>query len=213
MQASEIKSLQKPSTDAQKSWLFHILKWLIILALALTVLHFITTPLRRKWSEDYLARGDIYLEQKKFVEAEVEYDKAAFLYSDEKVNSRIELADKAQSDILTLKDFYTERNLTSQLDLYDKAVTVPKNSTEAVKNSKALIEAGEYQLAIIPAKTATEMDKEYKDGWVYLALANSYTAKKVELDQSHKSAYDQAASAASTVALRLDSTLSSVLPK
>ncbi|MDO8444221.1 MAG: hypothetical protein Q7S80_01800 [bacterium] len=175
---------------AKNSLLFHILKWLLIIAIVLLAVGLITKPIRKNWSSDYLARGNTYLDQKKYLSAELEYQKALYLYSDNtEAQKNLDLAQKAEIDVSVLESYYQKRNLDSQLELFIKAKKIPATPAEAVKISKELIEANEYQLAIIPAKTATEMDSSYEDGWKYFGIAALYSSQKVEISATAKAKY------------------------
>jgi hypothetical protein len=44
-------------------------------------------------------------------------------------------------------------------------------------------------LAIIPAKTALEMDDRYRDAWLYLGIANLKTAQLSELKPEAQNQY------------------------
>lgn len=183
---------------------YHVIKWLLILAITFFVLKIISAPLRQKWSADYLARGDIYLEQKKYLSAIVEYQKATLLSSDNTaVRDRNTLADNAESDVTVLEDFYKERNLSDKSAEFTKAKAEATNPAEATKISKELIEAGEYQLAIIPAKLATTIDSNYQPGWTYLAIANLDVTKNVEMSTEARKQYLNDLSAAKSHIIEL----------
>lgn len=175
--------------QSQKS-LSPVLKWVLIIAAAIILLDLITVPLRRNWSNDYFDRGNTYLDQKKYLSAELEYQKALFLYSGNEVaQTNLDLAGKAENDISVLENYYNSRKLETENEAFAKAKEVPASPAEAVKTSKELIEAGEYQLAIIPAKTATEMDSNYQSGWEYLGIAALYSSQKVEIGADAKQKY------------------------
>lgn len=181
-----------PENHNRKSGFFyHLVKWALVVILVVMILGILFRPVFKKWSKNYSARGDIYLEQKKYLSAIVEYQKALLLYSDNTdASDHKNLADKAQSDVLILLDFYKEKNLSSQIDLFAQAQTESTNPAEATKIAKELIEAGEYQLAIIPAKLATTLDKNYEDSWVYLAIANLDVSQKVEISAQNRQQYE-----------------------
>ena len=171
------------------------------------ILELISKPLRKKWSNDYISKGDIYLEQKKYLTAEIQYDKALTLYSgNEAAKNRKELATNAEKDILALADFYKEKNISSQIELFQSATAVPASKVEAVKNAKTLLEKDEYQLAKISAKTATEMDKSYRDAWIYLGIANLKAYENLEVSKDSKSSYKDEAKASLETAKLIDPT-------
>ena len=149
---------------------------IFLLAIALT------RPLRQSWAKDFTNHGDSYLAEKKYVSATVEYKKAQTLDSDNKeIADRLALAGEAQNNVLKLEEFYRQSNNIAQLDLFNKARSVPESSYDLVALSKTLLESNEPQLAAEAAKTATEMDKEYRDAWLYLGISNLNTARQVEL--------------------------------
>lgn len=184
------KKVNAPRKTAGKGFLFNILKWLLIIAIVLLAVDLTTKPIRKNWSSDYCTRGNTYLDQKKYLSAELEYQKALYLYSDNtEAQKNLDLAQKAEIDVSVLESYYQKRNLDSQLELFIKAKKIPATPAEAVKISKELIESGEYQLAIIPAKTATEMDSSYTAGWEYLGIAALYSSQKVEIGADAKTKY------------------------
>ncbi len=180
----------KKFSRRSKKGLNPVLKWLLIVIVVIILLDLITLPLRRSWSDNYLAAGNTYLDQKKYLSAELEYQKALFLYSDNaEAKNNLDLAGKAESDISVLENYYKVRKIQTENTAFAKAENVPATPAEAVKTAKDLIEAGEYQLAIISAKTATEMDSNYTSGWEYLGVAALYSSQKVEIGAAAKQKY------------------------
>lgn len=148
-----------------------------------------TSPLRASWSKKFISRGDNYLNQKKYVSAIVEYKKAEFLAPSANISQQIAFARESQTDVNKLENFYRENNNISQLEIYNQVRAVPDSSYDMVELSKKLIEQNEPQLAIEAAKTATEMDKEYRDAWLYLGISNLAVAKQVELSGNNSQIY------------------------
>ncbi len=147
-------------------------------------------PIRNKWSNNYLSRGDTFLVQKKYLSAIVEYQKAMLLNPENTTAvSHNELADNAESDVTVLENFYKDRGLNDKYAEFAKARTKTQNPAEATKISKSLIEDGEYQLAIIPAKLATQLDPTYQSGWVFLAIANLDVTREVEINGVARKTY------------------------
>jgi len=176
--------------SAGRGFLFNLLKWLLIVAIIFLALDLVTKPIRKNWAGDYLARGNTYLDQKKYLSAELEYQKAVFLYSDNaEAKNNLDLAGKAESDISVLESYYIEQKIDTAISAFVQAKQVPTTPAEAVRIAKELIEAGEYQLALIPAKTATEMDGNYQSGWEYYAIAALYSSQKVEIGATAKKKY------------------------
>lgn len=206
MQIKFLNDIKKSLPDDKDRGLFyHLLKWLLISAIIFMILLLITKPLRKVWSNNYIKSGDEYLLQKKFLSAELEYEKAQNLYSlNTKAKDREILAKNSAEDIRALQPFYEEKNLGLQIENANLATTVPSSEFEAAKNAKYLIEQSEFQLAILAGTTATQMNSKYRDGWLYLAIANMKTAEFTELSKEDRAQYVSAAQSAIATALDLD---------
>lgn len=206
MQIKSLNDIKKSlPDDSNRAFSYHLLKWLLIAAIIFMFLLLISKPLRKVWSNNYVKSGDEYLLQKKFLSAELEYEKAQNLYSlNTKAKDREILAKSSAADIRTLQSFYEEKNLGLQIENINLATTVPNSEFEAAKNAKSLIEQSEFQLAILAATTATQMNSKYRDGWLYLAIANMKTAQLTELSKDDRAQYVSAAQSAVVTALELD---------
>lgn len=206
MQIKFLNDIKKSLPDDKDRGLFyHLLKWLLISAIIFMILLLITKPLRKVWSNNYIKSGDEYLLQKKFLSAELEYEKAQNLYSlNTKAKDREILAKNSAEDIRALQPFYEEKNLGLQIENVNLAINVPSSEFEAAKNAKYLIEQSEFQLAILAATTATQMNSKYRDGWLYLAIANMKTAEFTELSKADRAQYVSAAQSAIVNTLELD---------
>lgn len=184
---------------------FYFFKWLIICVIGLLFLGLITKPLRKIWSNKYFEKGEIYLEQKKFESAVLEYRKSLFLYwKIGRAQDRIKLARESSADVLKLEKFYEERKLDSQIKVIRKIKADPEDEVSAIKFSKELIEKNEFQYAVIAAKNATEIDTNYRDAWLYLGIANLKTIKMLELTETARKKYKEAAEKALSKAKKLD---------
>lgn len=177
----KLNNLPKKDKKGTTPGLTGMVKWLIILLLLSVLLIISTSPLRGHAAKRLIKKGDNFLAENKYVSAALLYDKAAALSGKDSVSGKKALLSRASTDILKLEEFYKDRGNKEKIEKIEKVSGVPANEVEAVKLSRAMIEEGEYQLAIVSAKTATEMDPEYKDAWVYLAIANKKTAENVEL--------------------------------
>ena len=176
--------------QTSNSNLLTVLKWLVYIILAIMILFLLSSPLRAKLAKDYISKGDELLAEKKYLSAQLEYQKALSLKKGNKAAlDRIELAKDGEKNILTLEPFYEEQNNAKQIDLIKQATEVPKTEKEGVLLAKQLIEKGEYQLAAIPVKTVLEMDSSYQDAQTYLAIANIKTAELTELSPENKQYY------------------------
>ncbi|HOX41438.1 MAG TPA: hypothetical protein PK263_04540 [bacterium] len=181
------------------------LTYLLVITVLLITAFAASIPLRKKWSESRVKLGDSYLTQKKYVSAALEYNKAMLLNKDSKTaNAHKTLATESASNILKLEEFYKKENVQMALENFDKAKAIPKDEVIATKTARELIEKEEYQLAIISATTATQLEPSYRDGWLYLGIANLKTLQNVELPQEAKNVYLQQAQKALEKAKSLD---------
>ena len=161
-----------------------IFKWILVLSIAFTAIALASRPLCRSWSLRYLGLGDEFLLQKRYLQAETEYQKSILLDSkNNTTKQRLALVQAGSRDILALRNFFVEKNLTRETELFDEATAIPTKERDAVLSAKKLIEREEYQLAIIPTKTALEMDDGYRDGWLYLGIANIKCAQFLEIKE------------------------------
>lgn len=177
-------------TEKQREFSFYFLKWVLITLIFVFVITLATKPLRKIWANNYIERGDEYLLQKKYASATLAYRKSLFLYwKNDEAKQRIALSNKSALDVITLKNFYQEKNVWSQTDLMSQAIALPDSEVDAIKLSKSLIEKGEYQYAILPALNGTEMDQTYRDAWLYLGIANFEVAQNIEMDNSTRNVY------------------------
>lgn len=184
---------------------FYLFKWILILLICLFSFGLITKPVRKAWSYNYLEKGDEYLGQKRYESATLEYKKALLLYWKRKdLQNKIFLAKAASTDVLKLEDFYKERKILVQTDLIEQIKTVPKDEVSAVKLAKEMMEKGEFQYAVVAAKNGTEMDRNYRDAWLYLGIANLNCIKMLELSNSVRSTYKENAEKALERAREID---------
>ena len=165
------------------------LKWLLIVIVIIIAVFFLTKPIRISSANNYIESGDKYLLNKEYLKADLEYQKASILNKNSQGEERMALVESAMKDVTALKGFYTEKGQTDQIDLFEEASNIPQNESEAAKESKKLIEEKEYQLAILSAETAVEMDKEYRDGWLYLGISNLKCAENLELKTAIRANY------------------------
>jgi len=181
-------------TQTKKSFrsdpFYIIFKWALILLIAILAVTLFSRPLCHSWSGRFLEKGDQLLAQKRYLQAEMEYKKSILIDKrNDEARQRLTLAEEGSTDILKLKDFFIEKNLTIETDLFTKATAIPAKERDAVVTAKELIEEEEYQLAIIPAATAVEMDNDYRDGWLYLGIANIKCAQFLEISGSSRQYY------------------------
>ena len=127
---------------------------------------------------------------KKYLHADLAYEKALLLSpKNPDIIAKRALAKSASEDIEKLESLFQNEKYSMNKKALESASVFPENETAALKLSKDLIEKGEYQMAIIPAHTATEMDPGYRDAWLYLGIANLKTAELVELSPEVKQTY------------------------
>jgi tetratricopeptide (TPR) repeat protein len=194
----------KSKAPSGNSWIV-LIKYLLVIILTILIIDLLLKPLRSNWSDDYLAKGDIYLEQKKYLSAEIQYRKALLLKKQNaSAKKHLDLAQKAQSNVWVLKDFFTERKIDSEILKFEKAGQDFKTPFEATKTSRDLLQLGEYQLAEIPAESATEINSEYKDGWIYLGLSRYLSSKNIEATDEVKKTELSEAKTAFEKALAID---------
>ena len=155
----------------------------------LGAIYLLTVPLRASFSKKFIGRGDDYLNQKEYISAIVEYKKADFIAPSGDISQKMAIARASQTDIYQLENFYRQNNNIGQQEVYNQVRAVPDSSYDMVALSKTLIEQNEPQLAIEAARTATEMDKEYRDAWLYLGISNLAVAKQVELSGNNYQTY------------------------
>ncbi|MCL5410752.1 MAG: hypothetical protein M1324_02755 [Patescibacteria group bacterium] len=198
------KDIAKSSEKRLPLWL----RWLILTAfiiLILVIIFLLVKPLRTYSAQKYISEGDTYLADKQYLHADLAYEKALIIFPGSKVaQGRRALVTEASRNILILEDFYKQNNFNNQKDKLDEALAFPKEEIEGVRLSKQLIEEKEYQLAIIPAKTATEMDDGYRDAWLYLGIANLKTAELVDLSSEVRALYVEKAKDAFNKAKTID---------
>lgn len=179
-------------------------KLCILFLIITTALALITKPLRIKGSDKYVESGDIFLQEMNYLKADLEYQKALFLNSkNDKAKDRRKVAEEAQTDISKLNKSIVKLS-GKKGELFKRATAFPKNEKSAVILSKELVGLGEYQLAILPAKTAIEMDQNYRDAWLYIGIASLKCSEICEISASAKSYYKNQAKESLNKALRLD---------
>ncbi len=184
-----------------------IILLVILILLIIFILSLITKPIRKKWSNNYIKTGDAFIIQKKYLHAELEYKKSLTLYWGNKTaRERFSLVKKIEDDFLTIKEFYNQTNNSLLLNDLSATLKLPATSVDELKLTRQLIERGEYQLAVETAKNATEMDKNYRDTWLYLGIASQYTAENTELPKETKRNYLLVSKEALEKAKKLDST-------
>ncbi len=183
------KTQKKTKWHSLPTWArWIIISFLIVLAFLLII--FLLKPLRTFSSKKFVSVGDEYLASKKYLHADLAYEKALLLSpKNSDILAKRALAKSASEDIEKLESFFQEEKFSANKEALLSASEFPSSETDALKLCKELIEKGEYQLAIIPAHTATEMDPGYRDAWLYLGIANLKTAQLVELSPEVKQAY------------------------
>jgi hypothetical protein len=189
--------MPKSSEAVRHDFSFYLLKWALIVFIFILALGLMTKPIRKAWSFNYVEKGDEYLGQKKYGSAVLEYKKALFLFwGNKEALERTKLSNEASVDVMRLEDFYKFKNIQSQLVLLEQIKTLPKNEVTALKQTKEMIEKGEFQYAVIAGKNSTEMDRNYRDAWLYLGVANIDCAEMLELKDDVRQNYkNQAAEA------------------
>lgn len=200
----QVEKTRETNDKSKNKLIWLVLKWLILILVFGLLIYFGTLPARGRLSEKYRRSGDQFLLQKRYLSADLEYRKALMIDKNNRAaadNRR--LAAEGSGDVLTLQNF-VERNDSMELAIFNLATEVPADESEAVLTAKKLLEAGEYQLAALPAKTATEMDQSYGQAWLYLGLANLKSAQMLETTNDRRLEYKNRAKAALKQAQTLD---------
>jgi len=179
-------------------------KILLLILIAVFALNLISKPFKIKGSNKYLQSGDRLLSEMHYTKADFEYQKALFLNpKNEQAQKHQKIAQESETDINKLSNSEVDLAPGSK-DLFKKATAFPKNEKSAVILAKSLIEQGQYQLAILPAKTAIEMDQNYRDAWLYVGIASLKCSELCELSIDAKNFYKDQARNSLDKALRLD---------
>jgi len=155
MEAKDLDKIRKKGEPQEESRLHKWAKWFLIGAIILVSLELVTKPIRCHWASNYREQGDQYLIQKKYLSAELEYQKSLFLYKGKAARERLVLTNQAQTDVLALKPFLKERKVTKSLEDFDKA-TAKYSHYDALRVSKELYEKGELQLALVALESDTD---------------------------------------------------------
>lgn len=199
------KILMKSNLKREHGKYWPVTKWVLIILCLFLLLYLSTIPVRSKLAKSYISQGDNYLIQGKYIAAKLAYRKAQMLSSrNAQAKERGNLTDRSSQNILEIQNLVHEMNLIDQIALFDKATAVPKSEIEAAKTSRELMEMEKYQLAIIPAQTATQMDKSYRDAWLYLGIANLKASTLAEIDSDARNQYQKSAKTALETAKSLD---------
>jgi Tfp pilus assembly protein PilF len=128
-------------------------------------------PIKEAVAERYLARGDVFMTQRKFDEAQAEYEKAIRSNTTlVKAHERQEIAAEAATDIAKARAVFSELNQTSMVEKIDQATATFTKPKEALKTGMDFYTAGEYALARYPLEQAVQLDPAYPEAWHYIAL-------------------------------------------
>lgn len=191
----EIREIKNPFRKA--------LAIVLIAGIVVAFLSLITKPLRGKWAENYVTKGDEYLLSKQYLHARLEYEKSNLVRKNVKAKDRITLAQSGSADIRKLEGFFND----NQSDLYytvKNAETPGTSASAQTALAKSLIEREEYQISIIAATTAVAMDPSFRDGWLYLGIANLKCGQLLEIDNDAQKAYLNNAKTALSKAKEID---------
>lgn len=163
--------------------------WVSASAVLIIVLFIISIPLRNFLSGRFMDNGNKFLAEKKYVSAVLEYNKAKILSNKYNPSEKIDAVRKAETNILVFEKVLGEEIKKEDTEKIALAKEMPEDEVAAVKDAKKMIEEGFYQQAIILLNTALEMDKNYKDAWLYLGVANSYGASDPEVSKEGREIY------------------------
>ena len=174
--------------------------WITASIILIVVLYVASIPLRNFLSGKFVAYGDDYLAQKKYVSAVLEYNKAKVLSKKYDPDYKINQAKQAEVNLSTIESKVDQ----SSKDAIAKAKKMPEDEVEAVRTAKELIEKGHWQEALFSVNTALEMDRGYKDAWLYLGIAYSFDANDREISLEGKKYYSEKSKEAFNKVLELD---------
>ncbi|MEI6499248.1 MAG: hypothetical protein WCO23_04755 [bacterium] len=192
---AEIRSIKNPFRKA--------LAILLIVAIGITFLVLITKPLRGKWAQNYIQSGDEFLINKQYLHARLEYEKSNIVRRNNEARERIKLSQAADGDITKLADFLAEKK-PETFALIQQAEKISANTAKQTELARAMIDRGEYQIAIIAADTAVQMDPSYRDAWLYLGISDLKCGQSLEIDKAQQKVYFDNARAALTKAQSID---------
>lgn len=170
MQCRPLKTEKPPITKK-------ILIWLLLVIVSFFILVLLLTPLRNWGSKKYLESGDKKLLELSYIEAEIEYQKAAILTPlNATANARTNLAIDAETNLLVLRDFFQQYDQRSALnDL--KAVDDETDPAKLIALSRDFINREQPAMAVIAARKSTSLKDNYRDGLLYLAIAYDRAAR------------------------------------
>lgn len=178
--------------------------WLTASAVLIVILFVVSIPIRNTLSGRFIKNGDAFLSEKKFVSAVLEYNKAKVLSKKFSPDSKIEIVKKAETNLLTIESELITKNAQQDISRISEAKEMPEDEVDAVKKAKKMIEDGFYQQSIILLTTALEMDKLYKDAWVYMGIANLCGANDSQVSKEGRDFYNTKAREAFNKVLELD---------
>lgn len=156
----------------------------IIIILGFFLIILLLTPLRNWGARRYLERGDKYLNDLKYLEAQIEYQKASILTPlDVKVSGKIKLTIDAETDISKLKSYFEAQSVTAMLNDFRAVDEIDADAEALTKLALSFIVRNEPQMAVVAATKATKVLPQYRDGWLYLAISHDKAARTGELSQ------------------------------
>ena len=162
------------------------LYWVTGVAILIVAGYFGLVPLRKNYAEKYITTGDEHLNNMQYVEAVVDYKKAAWLKPSETVTRRIELARKSQLDIQELTMFFRQKDNVAMLDMLNTASEVPSSEKEGLNKVQDFLEINQPQIAEIMVKLVLEMDDFNKEAWTYMGIARLQTARIVQMSEQNR---------------------------
>lgn len=178
--------------------------WLTASLALIIIIIIISIPIRNYLSGLFIKTGDSYLLQKKFVSAEIEYNKAKILSNKYNPSSKIATVKNAETNILVIEDLLKQNHVQPELTKISEAKKIPVDEITGVKTAKKMIEDGYYPEAIICLKTTLEMDRTYKDAQLFLGIAYLNGARDAQVSKEGRASYQEKATEAFRRTLELD---------
>lgn len=141
--------------------------FVIFYALLITILLLIVQPIKNRTWNNVLRLGDDALANRQFSDAKLQYTKLRLIHPTSPIPGQlIDRANKAEKNILILRDFYASRNDQKMVSLIDMATADYSTPEVATATCQELLKQNEPQLALVCTKKTTSRWPRYRDGWL-----------------------------------------------
>ena len=194
-----MKRIQKLRPKNSNLWI-SLTVGLLVLAIAL---YFLASPLKRNLANGYIERGERKLAECSYVTAKVEFMKAEWL-SAGSAKEKLEDASAMQQSIVSGEKYFKKYNNTEALQLLSEAESIPQSESEGLKKVKAMVEAGQPQLAEVAANILIEMNEDSAKAWAYYGISAFESARITQMTEEGRSVKLNSAKFAFEKALAID---------